>query len=112
MLVYISGPMTGLPDNNFPAFIEAKKMLEKIGHGVVSPVDAPKSDSWEEYMRHDIRLLSMCNAIYYLPGYGNSRGAMLEKIIADELGLEVIQDGQAPALIKGNLISEPTSKPQ
>lgn len=89
MVVYISGPMTGLPEYNYPAFIKAKKMLEEKGYVVLSPHEAPKSESWEGYMRHDLKLVCDSHVICMLPGWKKSRGALLEKLVADNLGLDV-----------------------
>lgn len=37
MRIYISGPMTGLPDLNRPAFDAAEKRLTEQGHFVINP---------------------------------------------------------------------------
>jgi hypothetical protein len=90
MKIFISGPMTGIPDYNYPAFIRAKETLLKKWAEVLSPHEAPKSSTWEGYMRHDIKMLCECDAIAMLPGWKKSRGALLEKFIADQLGLSVV----------------------
>ena len=40
-------------------------------------------------MRHDLALLLGCDAIAMLPGWERSRGAWLERLIAEALGLPV-----------------------
>lgn len=37
--IYISGPMTGLPDFNFPAFHDAAARLRERGHEVANPAE-------------------------------------------------------------------------
>ena len=39
MRVYLAGPMTGLPQFNFPAFDNAEKDLQARGYDVVPPAD-------------------------------------------------------------------------
>lgn len=39
MRVYISGPMTGLPDSNIPAFNAAAERLWAEGHFVINPAN-------------------------------------------------------------------------
>ena len=39
MRVYISGPMTGLPNNNRAAFDAAARRLSVVGHFVINPHD-------------------------------------------------------------------------
>lgn len=94
--VYLSGPMTGLPDNNYPAFIRAACALSSMGMTVLSPHEAPACESWEEYMRHDIRMLCDADAICMLPGWETSRGALAERFVATTLGLPVVRLPEMP----------------
>jgi len=90
MIIYISGPMSGLPEMNFPAFAEAAARLRELGHTVISPheIEQPAL-TWEACMREDIAELLKADAIAMLPGWGNSKGARLEFFIANELGMQV-----------------------
>lgn len=90
MRTYISGPMTGLPDLNFPAFNTAAAELRAEGVLVINPAEhgAPGL-TWERYMRADIALLVQCSRIHMLPGWRSSRGARLEHHIAQELGFTI-----------------------
>lgn len=92
--VYISGPMTGLPDFNFPAFDDAACRLRHLGIEVVSPAElcVDTTKPWQECMREDIKALVDCDAVLVLPGWDKSRGASLEVFIATQLGLRVIND--------------------
>jgi hypothetical protein len=85
--LYISGPMTGLPDFNYPAFNETAHQLEAAGFVVINPADAPERDNWLEYRRHALTLLAQADAICSLPGWENSRGACIEHAIMSLLGL-------------------------
>jgi hypothetical protein len=89
--VYISGPMTGIPEFNFPAFNAKAAELRAGGCEPVSPVEngVPAGAPWVEHMRADIRMLLDCDGIHMLPGWSKSRGATLEHSIAVQLGLRV-----------------------
>jgi len=90
---YIAGPMTGLPDLNFPAFHERAAELRAAGFEVENPaeINPDPSAGWEACMRKDIPRLCTCDAILLLPGWEKSRGARLEALIARELGLMVVE---------------------
>lgn len=95
IVAYISGPMTGMPDLNFPAFHKAAASLRASGYRVVNPAELDEADageemSWEQYLRRDIRALMDCTHIALLPGWERSKGAKLEKHIADALGMRQI----------------------
>lgn len=91
--IYVAGPMTGLPDLNFPAFARAASRLRAAGHTVISPaeVNPDKAMPWEVCMRRDIPELCTCDTIALLPGWEESRGARLEAQIAGALGMRVLQ---------------------
>lgn len=92
MKIYISGPMTGLPDLNFPAFHAEAKRLRELGFEVVNPAELnPDGGSWEECLKKDIAELIKCDGIIMLPGWHNSRGACFELNIASNLGLQLLQ---------------------
>lgn len=92
MRVYLSGPMTGLPELNFPQFHHYANWLRERGYEVVNPAELnpDKTMSWEQCMKTDIKALCDCDAIYLLPGWQNSKGAHLELHIAHRLGLKVM----------------------
>ena len=89
--VYISGPMTGLPELNFPTFREAANELRRLGWEVVNPAELQieAGATWEACMRADIKALCDCDTIALLPGWEKSKGAHLELHIAHRLGMEV-----------------------
>ena len=94
-VVYVAGPMTGLPDFNYPAFREAEVALRVYGHEVLNPIEAEnwnatgKPMPWGWYMRHAIRMVLRAEGIALLPGWERSRGARLEWQIGSELGLDI-----------------------
>lgn len=92
--VYISGPMTGLPKLNFPAFHAAARSLRASGYEVTSPAEMDEAEgttrTWAEYLKRDIKVLLDCEAIALLHGWERSKGARLEKHVAEQVGLRVI----------------------
>lgn len=94
---YIAGPMTSIPDFNFPAFQTAAgelyamgvRHVKHTGHGVPPHPDAARP--WEDYLRDALRLMLTCNAVVVLPGWRESRGARLEVYVALELGMPVVE---------------------
>ncbi|NIF51427.1 DUF4406 domain-containing protein [Burkholderia sp. Ax-1724] len=96
MRIYVAGPMTGIPDLNFPAFHAAAARLRAEGHEVINPaeINADPTAAWAACMRADIRELVTCEAIYLLPGFEDSRGARLERHIAVELGMTILYAAQ------------------
>lgn len=93
MKIYISGPMTGMADFNYPAFEDACIKLRALGYDVVSPHEVPVCDGWQGYMKADIALLLGCDAVANLDGHENSRGAKLENHIAHELEMTILPLG-------------------
>lgn len=93
MTIYISGPMTGHPDLNFPLFNDVALALRMGGWDVINPAElcADKNSAWSDCMRRDIEALMDCDSIVMLPGYEHSRGATLELHIARELGMTVYE---------------------
>lgn len=89
MRVYISGPMTGRPDNNIDEFNEAEDLLLKAGYWVLNPTSNGLSDSasYEDHMRADLRMLSVADALAFLPDWEKSRGARLEIEVAHALNI-------------------------
>lgn len=96
MKLYICGPMTGLPELNFPAFFEAQRKLMDAGYTVLNPADRAgrvAGQPWEWYLRRGILDVCMADGVAHLPGWAESRGAQLETHVASELGMPVLNVG-------------------
>ena len=93
MIAYLSGPMTGLPDQNYPAFEAAAERLRSQGVKVISPheIVPPGAGpwSWEAHMRVDLAALLTADVIVMLPGWETARGARLEKTVAEAIAMPV-----------------------
>lgn len=90
MKVYISGPMTGLPNFNREAFDVAAVDLEAMGYQVANPASVSiENGTWGQYMREDLVMLLRCDAVLALPGWRKSRGARIEIGLAKKLGMRI-----------------------
>lgn len=104
MRIYIAGPMTGMPDFNYPAFNEAAQHIRAAGYEVENPAenDLPPGKEWHEYLRNAISRMLTCEAVATLPGWSESKGAVLECDIAERLGMPIVP---ASVLINGGVVS-------
>lgn len=89
--IYIAGPMSGLPDFNYPAFNAEAERLRALGYAVENPAQNPEPPckSWAGYMRMAIPQMLTCEAIALLPGWMNSRGARIEWQLAIDMGMQI-----------------------
>lgn len=98
--IYISGKITGTEDYE-DRFGKAEMELRSRGFNVLNPVKAgkwlerylaPKSPTWVEYMKQDIKAMMLADCIYMLKGYRESKGARLELFLAKVLKYEIIYE--------------------
>ena len=90
--VYVAGPMTGITDFNYPAFNAVADQLRAQGFEVENPADhgIVEGAQWADYMAYDLTRLGLCGVIALLPGWEKSEGAKLEVLIAERLGMTVV----------------------
>lgn len=103
MKIYVAGPMRGIPESNYPAFIEATASLRAEGHEVFSPVEwdieqhGPNgchTDTFDlrKALAADLQWICLnADAVAMLPGWENSKGAKAERAAAEALGLQIIE---------------------
>lgn len=115
MNIYLAGPMRGIKDFNFPAFIETSAKLREQGHFVFNPAERdieahgpevafgnPTGDLTVAEKEHGFNLRdALCDdltfickkadAIALLPGWERSKGATAERAVGVALGLEIIE---------------------
>ena len=78
-VVYIAGPMTGLPELNYPAFNAMEKWLKEMYQcKVLNPARQPDGLTYQEYMRRAYIDIDNATAVFFLHGWKNSRGAKNE----------------------------------
>lgn len=91
-ILYLCGPMSGLPEENYPAFHAATAALRASGYSVVNPAETclPRSAPWISHMRKDIAdMVNTCDGVATLTGCEASRGAVIEIGLATGLGFPV-----------------------
>lgn len=88
-VVYIAGKVTGLPYHDVrKKFMAAADQLNELGYLVLNPILLVDRDTpWQEAMKICIFFLSQANHIYLLHDWQDSKGATLEKQLADTLGI-------------------------
>jgi Asp-tRNA(Asn)/Glu-tRNA(Gln) amidotransferase A subunit family amidase len=92
MTIYISGKVTGLPEEEYKArFEQAEASFKAEGHEVINPLklDHTLNNYWADYMLTCIDALPDCDAIYMLSNWKESKGARLELNIAKEMGKQI-----------------------
>lgn len=103
VVVYLSGPISGMLHQNRPAFERACASLRASGYRVINPFEVftepPPADMtpeqkrayWRRAMRADVRALMDADVIAMLPGWQRSEGARWEHDIATRmLGMRAI----------------------
>jgi Domain of unknown function (DUF4406) len=89
--LYIAGPMTGLPEFNYPAFREASRALFVAGYATEDPsTHDGKATTWDGYMRLALPQMLRCDGVATLPRWWRSRGARLEVHVASSLDMPVL----------------------
>lgn len=89
--LYVAGPMTGYPANNYPAFNEATHELRKVGFEVVNPAEFGSSSpaSYVELLKRDLHALLECDGVAVLDKWWESVGARNEVQVAGLLKMPV-----------------------
>jgi hypothetical protein len=118
---YVGGPMSNVPQFNFPRFEEVAGKLREQGYNIVSPVELVHPEKariamqsttgkyrkrygpWDAYLCRDLVICAMpnCQGIILLDGWESSRGARAESFICDTLGKDCfVYEDDGPTLIK------------
>ncbi len=130
LTLYLAGPMSGIPQFNYPEFHRIAKELRDAGYTIISPaeqdsvamqaaamgskdglvggqmpVDNPgitvTGETWGDVMARDVNLIfSKCDGVVCMPTWGKSRGARLEVFVANITGRYLFVYEGGPAKIR------------
>ena len=107
MKIYIAGPMSGIPQYNFPAFFAAADLLREQGYDVICPAEMDDEEdkglamqssdgmgfarkTWGDFLARDVKLIADdVDGVAVLPGWEDSRGARLECFVATSVNKPV-----------------------
>lgn len=90
--VYISGKISGIPLEVAKAkFNAAADRIREAGHRPFNPFDngLPDTATWNEHMKADIAMMMECDEVCMLPCWTTSQGAIIERSIAEKVGMVV-----------------------
>lgn len=91
--IYLSGPMTGLPELNYPLFNRVAAKLRSQGHIVYNPAEYqyhgefPIRQAFAEYTAF---ICNRADTIVLLEGWENSLGVSAELALAKNCKLDII----------------------
>lgn len=93
-LIYVAGPISGIPNDNREAFYEAQKILELLGFAVINVFEIQKCQDtskwgWIDYILFDLPYLVRCDMVFFLKGWEKSYGAIIEMLVAFKLGKDL-----------------------
>lgn len=99
---YLSGPMRGKPDYNYPQFMEVEAALGRglsIGCTILNPAknfDGDTSRPVSEYMNADLKMVLDADVLVLLPGWSGSEGATREVELASWAGKKFMTADRLP----------------
>jgi len=88
--IYLSGPMRGIAEYNYPAFNSAAGRMRSMDYLVVNPAENPNPHmTFNEFMAVDLGHVCQVDALVCLDGWMESHGALIEMFVASLLGKNV-----------------------
>jgi len=113
---YLAGPMTGIPQFNYPLFDSVATELRAEGYDIHSPAEMDDPEvreaalaspdgnlkgfnlgTWGDFLSRDVKLIAdELGGVILLPGWERSKGARLETFVAIQCGypIKFYREGQ------------------
>jgi len=91
MKVYLSGPISDSPKAT-EHFKKAEEYVSDWAEEVINPISLGTGRDWVMVMREAIILLMGADAVYMLRGWRSSKGASLERLLAQKLEMHVFYE--------------------
>lgn len=88
--LYLSGAITNNPEYK-KQFTRKYRELEE-NYIVLSPLFINANLEWKEYMHIDLAMIDVCDVVYMMKGWKNSRGAKIEEVYAQFKDKEIIYE--------------------
>lgn len=95
MKLYLSGPITGVKRYR-SKFAKFEKQLREMGHTVINPAVETEGLNPADYLLISIARLNAADAIFLIPGWSNSKGAIIEALYAEYAGKEIYTESDNP----------------
>jgi hypothetical protein len=93
MRIYISGPITNT-EGYMARFQAAEKKLSGMGFTVINPAkvnaELPEGLTHSDYMNVSVAMLGLCDTIYMMEGWQESKGCNIEFECAFENGIAIV----------------------
>lgn len=92
-IAYISGPMTGIHNNNKEAFERAELVLSALGYIVKNPIvieDNSANQPYEVKLKLALKMMLESDIVVLLSGWEESKGVKIEVNLANAIDMRVV----------------------
>ena len=92
-VVYIAGPITGVPDYR-ERFARAASLVERKGYIALNPATLPGGLTNDQYMKICFAMIQSADVVLFLSNWRKSIGASLEQLYCNYIGKPVAMNYQ------------------